>query len=128
MLTVPELLCKYLCSFMMTVGDVSITDQDYEVDSLGNFVRWDVPNIPSPVSVDALRVLFPMAEHHHNCCMDMLRSKRDALLRDSDKYVLPDFPLVLPLTEAAVLDYRQQLRDLPQVYALNPMEAIFPTL
>lgn len=41
-----------------------------------------------------------------------LRIARDTLLRESDKYVLPDFPLSAEERESILL-YRQALRDLP---------------
>jgi len=49
--------------------------------------------------------------------IDELRTHRDDLLAESDKWFLPDFPLTLPEKtreiEAAWKIYRQQLRDWP---------------
>lgn len=40
-----------------------------------------------------------------------IRHKRDILLKDTDKYVLPDFP-ISEEQKAKVLEYRQALRDI----------------
>ena len=40
----------------------------------------------------------------------LLRSTRDQLLDNSDKYLLPDFPIT-PENLIKIKDYRQQLRD-----------------
>ena len=41
----------------------------------------------------------------------LLREKRDVLLTESDKYVLPDFPHSSSEKKEAWLTYRQALRD-----------------
>lgn len=53
-----------------------------------------------------------------------LRSERDRLLSLSDKYVLPDFPQPEPQRQAW-LDYRQALRDLPELTA-DPESPVWP--
>lgn len=42
----------------------------------------------------------------------VLRAKRDALLTDTDKYMLPDYPISQG-NKTAVEQYRNALRDLP---------------
>jgi uncharacterized protein YjiS (DUF1127 family) len=42
-----------------------------------------------------------------------LRSKRDELLQDTDKYAIPDWPHATSEVRQAWLDYRQALRELP---------------
>lgn len=42
-----------------------------------------------------------------------LRSKRDKLLRDTDKYLISDYP-ISPEDLEAVKVYRQALRDIPE--------------
>ncbi len=51
--------------------------------------------------------------------IDALRTHRDALLAESDKWFLPDFPLLAQRTKEIEADwkiYRQQLRDLPEEF------------
>ena len=63
-----------------------------------------------------------------NILAQEIRVERDHLLKDSDRYLLEDYPLSKEKKEA-VLQYRQALRDLPQqegfpltvVYPKNPM-------
>jgi hypothetical protein len=40
----------------------------------------------------------------------LLRSTRDQLLTQTDKYLLPDFPII-PENLILIKEYRQQLRD-----------------
>jgi hypothetical protein len=60
--------------------------------------------------------------------MYYLRIKRDFLLKDSDKYILTDYPSKNMTKEdwiERVLNYRQKLRDFPSTCDVhNP---IFPT-
>ena len=44
-----------------------------------------------------------------------VRRERDTMLRDSDKIMLPDYPIQDPALEAWEV-YRQALRDIPQDY------------
>ena len=45
--------------------------------------------------------------------MNTIRYERNTLLKDSDIYVIPDWPHTTPEARQAWLDYRQTLRDLP---------------
>ena len=42
-----------------------------------------------------------------------MRETRNKLLKETDKYTLPDWPHKTPENKQAWLDYRQALRDLP---------------
>ena len=42
-----------------------------------------------------------------------LRTKRNIILEQTDKYAIPDYPHPTPEARQAWLDYRQALRDLP---------------
>ena len=54
-----------------------------------------------------------------------LRQTRNKLLKETDKYALPDWPHKTPEIRQAWLDYRQALRDFPEVSDVkNP---IWPT-
>jgi len=54
--------------------------------------------------------------------LEEFRKKRDELLKESDKYALPDFPHQTSEIKQAWLDYRQTLRDLP-----NNENPVWPT-
>lgn len=56
-----------------------------------------------------------------------LRSKRDLLLMETDKYVLPDFPISGENLQA-VKNYRNDLRDLPGQVADPRMEVEWPEM
>jgi len=45
---------------------------------------------------------------------DDVRAERDRRLAATDRYALPDYPHADEETRQAWLDYRQELRDLPQ--------------
>lgn len=54
---------------------------------------------------------------------DLIRSQRDGLLKETDWVGLTD---VNTTNKQAWLDYRQQLRDIPQIF-INPENVIWPT-
>lgn len=54
-----------------------------------------------------------------------LRSRRDRLLRLSDRTQVPDFPISAD-DRAAWAVYRAQLRDLPESCAADPWGAVWP--
>lgn len=54
-----------------------------------------------------------------------VRVRRNRLLRASDRYVLPDFPISESL-RARILAYRQTLRDIPATYAGRMGEIEWP--
>jgi hypothetical protein len=56
-----------------------------------------------------------------------LRKERDALLIKTDKYALPDWPHETPAKQTEWLDYRQALRDLPNVTD-DPANPVWPTV
>lgn len=58
--------------------------------------------------------------------MDVLKSKRDQFLRDTDKYALPDWPHASLEKQREWLEYRQALRDLPSTTD-DPANAVWPT-
>ena len=47
--------------------------------------------------------------------MELLREYRDRLLKESDVYMLPDYPHRSKKMKEAWAVYRQQLRDLPSI-------------
>ena len=58
--------------------------------------------------------------------MDVLKSKRDQFLHDTDKYALPDWPHESLEKQREWLEYRQALRDLPS-NTEDPANAVWPT-
>ena len=54
-----------------------------------------------------------------------LRKERDDILAKTDKYALPDWPHPTPEVRQAWLDYRQALRDLPNVTE-DPANPVWP--
>jgi hypothetical protein len=55
-----------------------------------------------------------------------VRTQRDALLEESDVYVLPDrWAAMTPEQQTAWSTYRQELRDIPETYS-DPAEVIWP--
>lgn len=57
--------------------------------------------------------------------LDKLREERDTALIKTDKYTVPDWPHSTPEVRQAWLDYRQALRDLPDVTE-DPANPIWP--
>ena len=55
-----------------------------------------------------------------------IRRDRDNLLQESDRYMIEDYPISQEHKNLAII-YRQQLRDLPQVYT-NPDNIVWPQL
>ena len=55
-----------------------------------------------------------------------LRTKRNTLLEQTDKYTLPDWPHPTLEDRQAWLDYRQALRDLP-ANTEDPANPVWPT-
>jgi hypothetical protein len=59
--------------------------------------------------------------------IQLVRAKRDALLRESDILVLPDrWASYTPEKQAIISEYRQALRDLPENID-DPFNVVWPT-
>ena len=58
--------------------------------------------------------------------IERLRMERNMLLRDSDKYMLDDWPHTSPAVKTAWVDYRQALRDMETI-AEDPENPKWPT-
>ena len=59
--------------------------------------------------------------------MDILRHKRNEMLRKTDHLAFPDYPHLSDQVRADWMDYRQALRDLPQTAAGDPANAAWPS-
>lgn len=55
-----------------------------------------------------------------------IRRNRDNLLKESDMYMIEDYPITQQ-NKVSVIEYRQQLRDLPQTYT-NADDVVWPEL
>jgi len=53
-----------------------------------------------------------------------VRNKRDAMLRDSDRVMLSDYP-IHEVGRTDWVDYRKELRDIPEDYA-NADDVVYP--
>ena len=59
--------------------------------------------------------------------MDILRRKRNELLRKTDHLAFPDYPHLSDQVRADWMDYRQALRDLPETAAGDVANAAWPS-
>ena len=59
--------------------------------------------------------------------MDILRRKRNEMLRKTDHLAFPDYPHLSDQVRADWMTYRQALRDLPQTAAGDPENAAWPS-
>jgi hypothetical protein len=50
-------------------------------------------------------------KEHKDLLMDMVRQQRNEVLKDTDRFVLPDYPIT-DEERAKVIEYRQKLRDI----------------
>jgi hypothetical protein len=57
--------------------------------------------------------------------LKQLRTKRNTLLDQTDKYIIADYPHPTPEKKQEWLDYRQALRDLPSTTE-DPANAVWP--
>ena len=57
--------------------------------------------------------------------LKQLRTNRNALLDQTDKYIVADYPPPTPEARQAWLDYRQALRDLPSTTE-DPTNPVWP--
>jgi len=54
----------------------------------------------------------------------VIRSRRNRLLQESDKYMLPDYPLT-DEQRSILIEYRAKLRAIPQADGF-PFDVVFP--
>ena len=69
---------------------------------------FEFRNTPKPTDEDLLPKWNEMKEQYE---LTLFRMERDVLLKESDVYVLPDFPLKTPEIKEARMLHRQPLRD-----------------
>jgi len=95
----------------------SLADEDY------NQLLWDETNtIPKP-SIEELEEKW--REVQADRPMKLLRTERNKILLQTDKYTIPDWPHPTPEAKQAWLDYRQALRDLP-ANTTDPENPVWP--
>ena len=59
--------------------------------------------------------------------MDILRRKRNEMLKRTDHLAFPDYPHLSDQVRVDWMAYRQALRDLPQTAADDPANAVWPS-
>jgi hypothetical protein len=79
---------------------------------------FEFRNTPKPTDEDLLQKWNEMKEQYE---LTLFRMERDVLLKESDVYILPDFPHKTPEIKEARILYRQALRD-------STSDRILPTI
>ena len=69
---------------------------------------FEFRNTPKPTEVDLLQKWEEMKDEYE---LNLFRIERNALLKESDLYVIPDYPHNTPEIKEAWIAYRQALRD-----------------
>ena len=99
-------------------------DASFIINGDGLNVLWFSENNPTTEQILSTTELLSQYRPWY-----LLRKLRDQRLTDSDKFMLPDFPITIEQLQA-IKTYRQQLRDLPDTLTTTPdidnLEAIFP--
>lgn len=70
-------------------------------------------------------MVIPESYNNNIKSIETIRHTRDILLLNSDKYVLPDFPIT-DEARAKWIQYRQALRDMPET--CDPENPIWPEM
>jgi hypothetical protein len=87
-------------------------------------LRWLDENVPKPTLAE-IEAAYQSGKAAYD--MKLLREKRDKLLKETDVYMISDFPLSEDKKQQ-LIEYRQALRDLPQVSLLDEQSSIsWPT-
>ncbi len=84
-----------------------------------DLVKCDMVEGEMVLATDSAKVVA-----RQNAAEQALRSQRDMLLKESDKYMMSDYPISND-NKALVLAYRQALRDLPE-NTEDPMSPVYP--
>lgn len=105
----------------LTIIDVYLDSPQYS-----NSNREDIVRVPDDVHYQCMEAYKDgenirlrnktdpdLLETLNTSAMKNLRSERNRLLMETDKYAIPDFPHVSDEIKQAWLDYRQALRNLP---------------
>jgi hypothetical protein len=88
------------------------------------FESLEVPSDYTKPSFEAFES--KLQELINNQPLQFIRTERDTLLNQTDKYVVVDFPHTTPEKKQEWLDYRQALRDLPS-NTVDPLMPVWPT-
>lgn len=82
-------------------------------------------NLAEVIENDLNNWLKSAKEKDYNETAAYIRKERDALLYATDKYIIDDYPISSE-EKAKVLEYRQELRDLPEQEGF-PYNVVWPT-
>lgn len=113
---IPEAMYSLINVRTLNYGDGETTEEVFE--------SLNVPSGYTKPSFEAFES--KLQELFNNQPLQDLRTERDTLLNQTDKYVVADFPNTTPEKKQEWLDYRQALRDLPANTA-DPSNPVWPT-
>ncbi len=113
---IPEAMYSLINVRTLNYGDGETTEEVFE--------SLNVPSGYTKPSFEAFES--KLQELFNNQPLQDLRTERDTLLNQTDKYVVADFPHTTPEKKQEWLDYRQALRDLP-VNTADPSNPVWPT-
>lgn len=85
-------------------------------------IEWNDTSQTKPTKEDC-EAMFNILEYER--ILKNMRSSRNTLLDQTDKYIVTDYPHPTPEARQAWLDYRQALRDLP-ANTEDPANPIWP--
>ena len=119
--TLPEVLVRLRPGAKWKLIDIN----DYET------LEWGDTSQTKP-TMEECEEMFAQLEGE--CIIKNMRSYRDTLLNQTDKYIVADYPHATSEARQAWLDYRQALRDLPSttedpanpVWPVRPDEVVVP--
>ena len=69
-------------------------------------------------------IIPPLPEGYIHCNHGLLKCQRNLILNETDKYLIPDYPIT-PENLIIVKEYRQQLRDFTQNDYIMPDKPSF---
>lgn len=108
-----------LKQMVLTDGTVAFdtlkTQEEYEIledDVKVNFSPVYRMYSRNPIPLEEIETAYSKYTNETKPMM-ALRKRRDEILKETDKYTIPDWPHSTPESKQAWLDYRQALRDLP---------------
>ena len=113
---IPEAMYSLINVRTLNYGDGETTEEVFE--------SLEVPSDYTKPSFEAFES--KLQELINNQPLQFLRTERDTLLNQTDKYVVADFPHTTPEKKQEWLDYRQALRDLP-ANTTDPSMPVWPT-
>jgi len=122
------------------LGSVVQDKKDISPTELSNPGRYGIIEVPEDLGLDVVNYVVNSTEDgfifsqeskdrydesFRETELDFIRQLRLEKIKETDKYALPDWPHKTPEIRQAWLDYRQALRDFPEV--VDVKNHIWPT-